>query len=106
MNITKSSIMKGVLGVAMAGALSVAAMTPASARWGHGGAIAAGVIGGLALGAAVASQPYYGGGYGYYDSPAYAPYAYSYGPSYYGYGYGDSRGYYRGRVDTNAVGNW
>ncbi|MGU3468450.1 hypothetical protein ACLBXO_26720 [Methylobacterium sp. C33D] len=57
-----------------------------TARAGDGGAIAAGIIGGLALGglaAAAASQP------------RYAPYpAYGYG---YGYGYGYRRVYYAPR---------
>lgn len=76
-------------------------------RWRAGPAFAAGAIAGLALGAAAASANsyYYAPAYGYdpYYSPApvyspyYAPY---YGPVY------DSRGYYRGRVDTNAGGNW
>ena len=44
------------------------------------------VVGGLALGAAIASRPYYYGGGPYY--------AYDYGPSYYGGGYGPS--YYGG----------
>jgi hypothetical protein len=47
-----------------------AVMLPASAR-DNGGAIAAGVIGGLAIGAIVGSQAnrssYYGGGPGYYE---------------------------------------
>ena len=56
-------------------------------RW--GGAFAAGIIGGLALGA-IASAPYYSYGYAPYG---YAPYGYGYygAPVYYGYGYG---GYY------------
>ena len=62
---------------------SVAAPTSASAQWrggwrGHhggwgGGAVAAGVLGGLALGAVAAnSYPYYGG-YGYGPAYAYGP---------------------------------
>jgi hypothetical protein len=53
-------------------ALSVSASEPAFAR--DGGAIAAGVIGGLAVGAIVGSQAnrnYYGGP-AYVDQPAYA----------------------------------
>jgi hypothetical protein len=129
------------LGLGIAGALALAAAVPAGAapvlsnsaavkaaaadhvtdvRWrgGNGAGIAAGVIGGLALGAAIAStQPYYGPGYyepypayGYYGGGGYygGPRVYSYDayPAYPGYYSGDSRGYYRGRVDTNAVGNW
>jgi hypothetical protein len=75
---------------AVAAAAIVAAATiapdPAEARRGHrGGAIAAGVIGGIAAGAIIAGAgrhygygPYYGGygyGHGYY-APAY----YDYGP--------------------------
>src|SRR5262249_58486860 len=62
------------------GLAAVAAPQPAEA--GHGGAVAAGVIGGLAvgaiIGAAAASGPYYGYGPGYYYAD----------PAYYGYGYG------------------
>ena len=59
-----------IMTVAAVAALALAttlAPQPAQAR--DGGAIAAGVIGGLAVGAAVASQPrgYYGGP-SYYDS--------------------------------------
>lgn len=53
-------------------ALSVSASEPAFAR--NGGAIAAGVVGGLAVGAIVGSQAnrnYYGGP-SYVDQPAYA----------------------------------
>ena len=81
----------------------------AEARWrGYGGWWVPGaVIGGLALGAAIASRPYYYGpgyyGYAYGPGPYYydAPYAYEYGgsPYYYGGGpyYGGSRYYYYGR---------
>jgi len=101
---SKSALIKCALGVGAAGALALASIAPASAapiwsgtaalksaatdhvtdvrwrgRW--GGAVAAGVIGGLALGA-IASAPYYSYGY----APGYA-----YAPGYYGYyGY---RGY-------------
>jgi hypothetical protein len=80
-------------------------------RWRAGPAIAAGAIAGLALGAAAASSsPYYGPGYGYYEPGYYAPppvvYYPSYGPYHrYAPGY-DSRGYFNGRVDTNAGGTW
>ena len=49
---------------------------------GRGGAVAAGILGGLLLGGLIASQPgpyYYGPGY-YYGPPP----GYYYGPSYYG----------------------
>ena len=85
---------------AVAAAALVAAATiapdPAEARRGHrGGAIAAGVIGGIAAGAIIAGAgrhygygPYYGGyggGYGYgpgygYGGGYYAPAYYDYGP--------------------------
>jgi hypothetical protein len=53
-------------------------------RWGWGGWLAAGIIGGIALGAL--SSPYYAYGY----APAYSyPYGYGYG----GYGYAGSYGY-------------
>src|SRR5262249_54003796 len=62
------------------GLAAVAAPQPAEA--GHGGAVAAGVIGGLAVGAIIgataASGPYYGYGPGYYYAD----------PAYYSYGYG------------------
>ena len=45
--------------------------------------MAAGLVGGLALGA-LASSPYYGG-YGYGD-PYYGGYGYGYAPAGYGYG--------------------
>ena len=57
----------------LAGAASVAGDASARGyRGGHGsrgGAVAAGVIGGLALGAALGSRPYYYGGYPYYADP-------------------------------------
>ena len=66
-------------GVLTAG--SVGASAPAEAR--YGGAIAAGVVGGLALGAiagsAASAAPGYGYGYGY---PAYAAPAPAYGGCY------------------------
>ena len=61
--------------VAAVSALALTAVTlPASAR-NNGGAIAAGVVGGLAVGAIVGSQAnrgYYGGP-GYYGDQAYQP---------------------------------
>ena len=58
---------------------ATAAPTQAEARWRGGGAVAAGVIGGIAAGALIAraSRPY-GYGYGYGYGPAYYP-AYGYG---------------------------
>lgn len=55
---------------------AIAAPTQAQAR--HGGAIAAGVIGGLALGAIAAGAHGYGPGYGYYEP--YPAYYGAYGP--------------------------
>jgi hypothetical protein len=70
-----------------AGGALMASAQEADARWrGRGAAVAAGVVGGLALGAIAASAaPRYN--YGYYSDPYYGgPY---YGPSYgYGYDYG------------------
>jgi hypothetical protein len=75
--------MKTITALAAAVTLGLAAVaTPQQAEarhWGGGGAVAAGVIGGLAAGAIIGSAvrgPYYGYGPGYY---AYAP-----GPVYYG----------------------
>ena len=99
-----STLIKRTMGIATAGALMLSSIAPAASapfvsgaaalksaaspqvtdvrwrgRW--GGAFAAGIIGGLALGA-IASAPY-----------GYAPYGYA--PSYYGYGYyGGGYGYY------------
>jgi hypothetical protein len=75
---------------------AVAIPNQAEARWrGSGGWwIPGAVIGGLALGAAVASRPYYYGGgpyYAYGGSPYYGG-----GPSYYGGGYYGSGSYYGG----------
>jgi len=71
---------------------AVAAPTAADARC-RGCGIAAGVIGGIAVGAAIASHnngPYYGGAYAYDPGYAYEP-GYEYGPGP-GYGY-DVPGY-------------
>ena len=66
---------------AMIGLTAVAVPDQAEARWRRGGWWVPGaVVGGLALGAAVASRPYYYGGGPYYAS--------DYGPYYYGGGYG------------------
>ena len=61
---------------------AVAIPNQAEARWRGGGWwIPGAVVGGLALGAAIASRPYYYG-------PGYYGYAYNPGPYYDGYGYG------------------
>ena len=83
----KKTLAAGLAAVTLGGAV-IASATPASAQWGWGprygygygyrpyyggGAVAAGLVGGLALGALAArpayAYPYYGGGYapvGYY----------------------------------------
>jgi len=81
-----------VASAALIGLTAVAIPHKAEAHW-HGGGgwrIPGAVIGGLALGAAIASRPYYYGP-GYYGY-AYDPYYYDYGPTYYGGG-----PYYHGR---------
>ena len=75
---TKIRTLTALAAAATLGIAAIAAPQPAEAR--HGGAIAAGVIGGLAVGALIgsaAAAPYYG----------YAPGYYYGGPAYYG-GYG------------------
>jgi len=73
-----SKTLTALAAAATIGLAAVAAPQPAEAR--NGGAIAAGIIGGLAVGAlvgaAAANSPYYGYGPGYYAA----------GPAYYGYG--------------------
>jgi hypothetical protein len=62
---------------------AVAAPTSAEAHWRGGGAVAAGIIGGIAAGALIAgaTRP----SYGYYGGPAYYPAPVYYGgPAYYG----------------------
>jgi hypothetical protein len=68
--------------LAAAAAVAIAAVavpTQADAHWRGGGAVAAGVIGGLAAGALIAgaARPAYGYGYGYgpayYPAPVYGP---------------------------------
>ena len=63
------------IALAAVSALALTAVSlPASAR-NNGGAVAAGVVGGLAVGAIIGSQAnrgYYGGGPGYYEQ-GYAP---------------------------------
>ena len=83
-----------LIALASAATMAIAAVAipdQAEARWRGGGWWVPGaVVGGLALGAAIASRPYYyGPGYGY----AYAP-----GPYYgaYDYGYGGGPYYYGG----------
>ena len=73
-------------------------------RWrgyGWGGAAVAAGIAGLALGAAAASQPYYGPPPAYYGPPP----AY-YGPPAYPYAYSYPAPYYQGYRDHNSGGNW
>ena len=109
------NLSKTMLGVGVAGLMAVSTLVPASAapafsnpamvkstsdapvpdvRWRAGPAVAAGVLGGLALGGiAAATNPYYddysyGPAYGAY--PAYGPYAYS-APRYYGRSSGHDR---------------
>jgi hypothetical protein len=84
---------KTLTGVALAGVLAVGAVTASSqqaeAHWRGGGAVAAGVVGGLAAGAIIGGAlaprySYYGGG-GYYGGPAYYGGGGYYGrPAYYG----------------------
>ena len=83
---------------AMIGLAAVAIPDQAEARWRGGGWWVPGaVVGGLALGAAIASRPYYYGGGPYYAYD-YGPYAYDYngvGPYDYEYNGGGPH-YYRG----------
>ena len=85
---------------------AVAIPNQAEARWRGGGWwIPGAVVGGLALGAAIASRPYYYGpgyyGYAYNPEPyyGYGPYDYEYGRYYNGNGpyYYDGPRYYYGR---------
>jgi hypothetical protein len=77
----KKTIAAGLTAVTL-GAAAIASATPASAQWGWRGgygwggpAVAAGVLGGLAVGGALAARPYYyGAPYGYYG--AYGPAGY------------------------------
>jgi hypothetical protein len=72
-----------VTSVAMITLGAVAISNPAEARWRYGGwAVPGAVVGGLALGAAIASRPYYG--YGYAAGPYYGGYGYAAPYAYYG----------------------
>jgi len=90
---------------AMIAFTAVAVPNKAEARWRGGWWIPGAVVGGLALGAIIASRPYYYGygpyysGYGPYYSYDYGPYYYGGGPYYYGGGpyYYGGRGYYYNR---------
>jgi hypothetical protein len=83
-------MMKTLTTLATAGMIAAAAVTaPAPAQAdSNGGAIAAGVVGGLAAGAIIGSawRPYPAYGYAYSPGYAYAP-----GPVYYGDAYAYSR---------------
>jgi hypothetical protein len=78
---------------------AVAIPNQAEARWrGSGWWVPGAVVGGLALGAAIASRPYYYGGgpyYAYGGGPYYGSGYYGGGPYYGGGGYYGG-GYYRG----------
>jgi len=120
---------KGVIALALAGAVTASAASTAAARsWKPWAAAGAGFIAGAAVGSALAAPRYYGpaySGYAYepgyavtYDTaPAYDAYAYSPGvayesttvvPSYYYGGYYGpnrgcaTRGNYGGKVDYGA----
>ena len=90
--------------IALASAVTIVLATvaipdQAEARWRRGGWWVPGaVVGGLALGEAIASRPYYYGpgyyGYAYAPGPYYGAYDYGYGGGPYYYGGGP---YYYGR---------
>lgn len=95
---------KNSLAFALAGAMTVAAISPTLARtWRNGAAVAgAGFVAGTAVGAAAANAAY---------GPAYQAYAYSPGQAYGGYGYGSgadglsgcaTAGNYGGKIDYGA----
>src|SRR5262245_15997158 len=83
---------------AMIGLTAVAVPNNAEARWRGGWWVPGAVVGGLALGAIIASRPYYYG-YGQYYGYDYGHYYYGGGPYYYGGGpyYYGSLGYYYDR---------
>ena len=94
-----------VASAAMVALAAVAGPNQAAARWlGHGYArwcVPGAIVGGFALGAAIASRPYYGYGYAYGPGPYYGgyanggPYAYEYGGvGPYDYEYNGGRPYY------------
>jgi hypothetical protein len=94
MELTMKTKLIAVASAAVIGLTALAMPNQAKAHWNGGWWIPGAIIGGLALGAAIASRPYYYGpgyyGYGY-------PYYYGYGPYYYGYGsYYGYRPYYYG----------
>jgi hypothetical protein len=97
-------MMKTLSALATAGVIAAAAVAaPAPAQADNGGAIAAGVVGGLAAGAIIGSAwhpyPY---SYGYAPGYAYAP-----APAYYGGAYAYSRCHVvRQRVWTNYGERW
>ncbi len=77
------TIVKSAVALSLAGAVTLAAMTPSLARSRGWAAAGAGFVAGTVLGAAVANANanyYYGQPYAY-DSYAYSP-SYAYGPSY------------------------
>jgi hypothetical protein len=85
------SLLTGSITALALSATVLATATPASADWrghrrnngGHGGAIAAGIIGGLALGALAAGAARANTRTYYAPAPAYVPsYSYSYGGCY------------------------
>ncbi len=76
-----------LIAVASAGMIALAAIatpTKAEARW-NGWWVPGAIVGGLALGAAIASSHNYYYGYAPYYAYGYGPYAYGYGPYAYGY---------------------
>lgn len=89
MNMTRKFLTGSITALAL-GATVLATATPASADWrghrrhgGNGGAIAAGIIGGLALGALAAGAARAETRTYYAPAPAYTPsYSYSYGGCY------------------------
>jgi len=104
---------KYAAGVALAGALTIAAATPSQARWHHWQGAAAGFAAGAVVGAAAANS-YYGPGYydyGYVPGYAYDS-AYAYDPGiradygYYnnGWSFGPYANTYGASADTRHCG--